>query len=40
MAPEILEDKNYNEKVDIFSCGVIMFIVLTGKVPFGGFSID
>ena len=40
IAPEILEDKNYNCKVDIFSCGVILYIILTGKVPFGGYTTD
>ena len=40
MAPEILENKNYNSKIDIFSCGVILYIILTGKVPFGGYTVE
>lgn len=33
IAPEVFK-KNYNEKCDMWSCGVIMFILLTGKLPF------
>jgi len=35
MAPEVFEE-NYTEKCDIWSCGVIMFIMITGKPPFNG----
>lgn len=34
VAPEILEDERYDEKVDIFSAGVILYILLTGGSPF------
>jgi len=37
IAPEVLA-KNYNEKCDIWSCGVIAFIVLSGIPPFNGSS--
>ena len=33
MAPEMFDEK-YNEKCDLWSCGVIMYILLTGKNPF------
>jgi serine/threonine protein kinase len=34
MAPEIRMNQPYNEKVDIYSLGVIYNILLTGKLPF------
>ena len=40
VAPEVLADKIYDIKVESFSAGVIMFIVLTGTSPFKGKSYD
>lgn len=40
VAPEVLADKLYDFKVDTFSVGVIMFILLTGSSPFKGKSYD
>ena len=37
VAPEIITDEkviNYNEKCDIFSAGVIFYILLCGRTPF------
>ncbi|CAD8082659.1 unnamed protein product [Paramecium primaurelia] len=34
VAPEVLRDQFYDYKVDMFSVGVILFILLTGEMPF------
>merc|ERR1719510_1556972 len=34
MAPEIINNKKYTEKADIFAAGVILFIMLAGFPPF------
>jgi calcium-dependent protein kinase len=36
MAPEIVKKVKYDTKVDIWSLGVLSYILLSGKPPFGG----
>ena len=34
MAPEVIRNLPYNEKVDIWSYGVVLWELLTGEVPY------
>jgi serine/threonine protein kinase len=34
LAPEVITDRNYSEKSDIYALGVCLFIMLTGCFPY------
>lgn len=34
LAPEIVKNQAYNESCDMWSCGVIMYLLITGSLPF------
>jgi len=34
MAPEVFSRNDYDEKIDVFSFGIVMFEVLTGEIPY------
>jgi len=36
VAPEVLNDLPYKCKSDVYSAGIITYIILTGKLPFNG----
>ena len=36
MAPELLDQKNYSEKVDVWAASVVAYILLVGDMPFYG----
>lgn len=36
MAPELCHEEKYDERVDVWSLGCIVYIMLTGEPPFGG----
>ncbi|CAD8208612.1 unnamed protein product [Paramecium pentaurelia] len=40
MAPEIFQDQPYTELGDVFSLGVVYYLLLTGKSPFRGHNQD
>ncbi|CAG9328364.1 unnamed protein product [Blepharisma stoltei] len=40
IAPEILRKDVYNTKVDVFSAGVVLYILFCGKMPFFGTNVN
>jgi serine/threonine protein kinase len=38
IAPEIIEGKQYDHRVDFFSIGVVLYTLLAGRLPFSGSS--
>lgn len=36
MAPEVVNDVEYGTKADMWSAGVLLFILLSGRLPFVG----
>lgn len=34
MAPEVIEHKPYGEKADVFSFGILLWELLTARVPY------
>jgi serine/threonine protein kinase len=36
MAPEIIREEKYDQGVDVWSLGIIAYILLSGRPPFTG----
>ena len=36
MAPEVCKEQEYDEKIDVWSIGVLSYLLLTGETPFNG----
>ncbi|KAL4472009.1 hypothetical protein ABPG72_018511 [Tetrahymena utriculariae] len=40
IAPEIFKSKHYDQKIDIFSLGIVFYILMFGKMPFDAPTVD
>ena len=40
MPPEIIQNKQYDSAVDVWSAGIVVYIMLSGKPPFFGTTKD
>lgn len=40
MSPEMLLKKDYNEKTDIWSLGIVLFMLLCNRFPFAGLTME
>ena len=36
VAPEILRNQKYGQKADVFSAGILAYILMSGRSPFSG----
>jgi len=34
LAPEVIAEKPYSKKIDVWSCGIVLYMLLYGRVPF------
>lgn len=40
VAPEVLRDQDYNYKVDVYSVGIIFYLMISGDIPFASSSYE
>ena len=40
VAPEIARKENYSFPIDMWSCGVLLYVLISGRLPFSGNTVD